>query len=132
MSFEIIEGRNGGYPCIPQLSERSSTGLTPPCCQYMMQVSVEGKYPAVQDVPEITSIMTNPFPENMMSCYGPEVNSGYPWLALLETIVQATFSRLRTNGRTASALWYNGQEIKKAYSKEQKVYEIYYLKRRIV
>ena len=97
----------------------------------MMQVSAEGEYRRYRIVPEITSIMTNPFPENMMSAWA-EVNSGYPWLALLETIVQAKSSRLRTNGRTASALWYNGQEIKKAYSKEQKVYEIYYLKRRIV
>ena len=83
--MQIIDGRNDGYPCIPELPE--ITGY---------------------------AVMTAPYPEFFMYLEGADVNGGYPTLRVLPD-KHLFFSRSYTRNSGASELYFGEIPITAAY-----------------
>ena len=131
MGFEIIEGRNDGYPCIPELRECESTALTYPVSEFMFTPGESG-YPEIARLPEAETGFTGEQPEYIMMCFGEQVNGGYPWISGLKTAVRASYSYLYFGDRHAEKLYYEGKEIETAYCGGRKVFDTYLIREKIV
>ncbi|MBQ3948817.1 MAG: hypothetical protein II656_09880, partial [Ruminococcus sp.] len=82
MSFFIIVGRNGGYPCIPELSEQYETGSSPPFCDMMLRVE-NGNYPTLKMLPDVApELFSLPYPDGLLRC-DERFNNGYPFNAVV-------------------------------------------------
>lgn len=131
MGFEIIDGRNHGYPCIPELAERDKAGLTVPVCQFMFVLGRSG-YPVIAPIQESSAVISEPLPEYMMNCFREEVNGGYPWIGDLKAIVNGTVSFLYFGDRHVKSMYYEGKAVKTAYCGGSKVYDTYLSRAKIV
>lgn len=131
MGFEIIDGRNDGYPCIPELRECDNTGLINPVCEFMFTPGESG-YPAIARLPEAETGFTGEPPEYMMMCFGEKVNGGYPWISELKTAVSTSYSYLYFGGSHAERLYYEGKAVKTAYCGGRKVFDTYLIREKIV
>lgn len=131
MTFKIIEGRNQGYPCIPELSERDDAKLVAPVCMYMFTTGESG-YPVIAPVPDAVPELTSPLPEYMMICFGEKVNSGLPWIGGLKAAVQISDSSLYFSDKQIRGMYFGEQALELAYCNGAKVFETYYVRMKIV
>ncbi len=130
MGFDIINGRNHGYPCIPELNERDDIGLEYPVCQFMF--IAEGGYPSIFSMPEALTSMVKPVPKFMMRCFGKLINGGLPWIEELKEVRKNSFSSLYFGSRQVKGLNFGEQELKSAYCSGTKVFGEYYDRGKIV
>ena len=129
MSFFIIVGRNGGYPCIPELSEQYETGSSPPFCDMMLRVE-NGNYPTLKMLPDVApELFSLPYPDALLRC-DERFNNGYPFNVNLSAMIKVTNSKLFIHEKLAKSLFFDEKEVRKAYCGENVVFRIYYLKRR--
>lgn len=124
MVFEIIKGRNQGYPCIPELNECESAKLISPVNEYMFFAG-SGEYPVIVQVPAASAKLEAPFPEYMMTCFGENVNGGFLWLGRLKAIRNRTESELYNNGRKIRRMYFNENSCKTAYCNGLRVFETF-------
>ncbi len=131
MKFEIIKGRNEGYPCIPELNERESAGFIQPVCEYLFSSGSEG-YPVIADVPESSTGFTGTLPECMMMCFGEKVNGGYPWIRNISSLRSITESSLYYGGKKIQGMYYNGKHCGTAFCNGGTVFDTYSVREKIV
>ena len=131
MAFEIINGRNNGYPCIPELNERQSAALVSPVCEYMFKAGATG-YPVVAGLSENTCGISVPYPETLMICFGKDVNDGYPWIRNIKALRSVTESSLFFEGRRAERLYFNGNICETAFCNGKKVFDTFISREKIV
>ncbi len=130
MGFDIVEGRNHGYPCIPELKERDDIGMVSPVCRFMF--IAESSYPSIFSIPEALPEMVKPVPEFMMRCFGESVNGGLPWIEELKAVRKNVFSSLYFGSRQVKGLYFGENALKSAYCSEAKVFDTYYERGKIV
>lgn len=131
MGFEIIDGRNHGYPCIPELPELDKARLTAPVCQFMFVPGRSG-YPMIAPVRESAAGISEPLPEYMMTCFGDEVNGGYPWIGDLKAVVNDSYSLLYFGDKRVKSMYCEGKAVKTAYCGGGKVFDTYQSRAKIV
>lgn len=131
MTFEIYEGRNQGYPCIPELAELDGAEPVSPVCRMMFSTNGSG-YPVISAVPDVDAKLIKPLPEYMTICFGDRANDGYPWISELKAIVRRSESSLYFGDKKAERLYFNGKEIETAFCNDEKVFEIYSDREKIV
>jgi len=124
MAFEIIKGRNQGYPCIPELNERESADLVGTVNEYMF-FAESGRYPVIAQLSVASAKLEAPFPEYMMTCFGENVNDGFPWLGRLKAIRKRTESSLCYNGRNIRRMYFNEKICKTAYCNGLRVFDTF-------
>ncbi len=124
MAFEIIKGRNHGYPCIPELNEIESAAFVYPVNEFMLTGRI-GRYPVIEKLPEVTAEFSVPFPECMMICFGESVNGGFPWIRGLKAIISKTESTLWYNGRRVHRMYFNEKPCKTAYCNGLRVFDTF-------
>ena len=121
MSFFIIVGRNGGYPCIPELSEQYETGSSPPFCDMMMRVE-NGNYPTLKMLPDVApELFSLPYPDGLLRC-DERFNNGYPFNVNLSTAEKVTNSKGESTYEDKpitikNYTWDNGMQRYKAVAK---------------
>ena len=131
MAFEIISGRNQGYPCVPELNERESAKLVSPVNEFML-FGGNGSYPVVVQLPEISGKLSAPLPEYMMMCFGENVNGGLPWIKKLKAVRNKTESALCYNGRNVRQMYFNENLCKTAYCNGLRVFDTFFERTEIV
>lgn len=131
MRFEIYEGRNQGYPYIPELSERDSAGLISPVSRTILIADGSG-YPMIAGMPAATVELIKPLPGNIMICCGDDVNGGLPWISRLKAIITVTESSLYFGDKKVTGLYLGEKEIKTAFCNNKKVFDIYFDRKIIV
>ena len=100
--FEMIEGRNNGYPVIKVVRDDIDTGLKAP------------------------------LPLCMMICFGKNVNGGLPWIKRLRAVRKITDSSLYFKDKKAESLYFDNKDIETAYCNNKKVFDKYYVREYIV
>ncbi len=130
MGFEIIDGRNHGYPCIPEQRE-CGEALASPVCEFMF---VPGKvgYPVITRLSETASGLSEELPEYIMTSFGEHVNGGYPWIGGLKAAVNVSESHLYFGNRHVKVLYYEGKAIETAYCSGIRVFDTYLTREKIV
>ncbi len=131
MKFEIITGRNQGYPCIPELNERESAGFIQPVCKYLFSSGREG-YPVIADVPESSTGFAGTLPECLMMCFGANVNNGYLWIRNISALRSVTESSLYYGGRKVQGMYYNEKPCGTAFCNGGTVFDTYSVREKIV
>ena len=131
MSFEIIIGRNNGYPCIPELDEFVSAERKPPYSDFMLLVE-ENNYPMIKELAlkKTSAERTAPYPDFMFRCV-PHLNDGYPYLLKLGTLTEDVQSSLFSGEKKVINIFAGDREIKSAYCRGEAVFVKCYVKRNI-
>lgn len=130
MEFEVIDGRNNGYPCIHELREFGKA-LTAPVCEFMFVPDKSG-YPVITRLPETASDLSGALPECMMTCFGEQINGGYPWISNLKAVVNVSDSLLFFGGRHVKGLYYEEKSIETAYCGGVRVFDTYLIREKII
>lgn len=100
--FEMIEGKNNGYPVIKEVRD------------------------------DIDARLKAPLPSCMMICFGENINGGLPWIKRLQAVRKKTDSSLYFNDKKAERLYFDNKTIETAFCNDKKVFDIYYIREYIV
>ena len=130
MSLYIIDGRNDGYPCVPEISELPETGLVPPIPSGTLFVSPykNNGYPSVNklgSLPEKINLIY-PYTRISMRILGNGFNSGYPCIPALEKAVIKMDSKLKFGTLPVIGMYLGNEMIKNAFCGETPVYKVYW------
>ena len=127
MSLSIIDSRNSGYPCVPEIDDPTGTAFKVPYFEYGMTVS-DNTYPLISKLPPFRSTRyIPPEPQYTMRCMGDSINSGYPCILQLLNVTAIATSSLYFKHRKVNSMYYKGNFIKNAYCNGQEVFRIDYV-----
>lgn len=131
MSMTIIQGKNNGYPCIPELTDNFAVIHTPPFWEFSMKLSpyLNNGYPVMLQipVPKRKTAMKPLFPDFYMHCLGSNFNNGYPCILKLENITRSPFVNIFFGKSKAHRLFFGTGEISSAFCNGQKICGISYI-----
>ena len=86
MSLYIIDGRNDGYPCVPEILELPEISLVPPIPSGTLLVSPYKNhgYPSVNKLGSLPDevVLAEPYPDTVMIVL-EDYNDGYPCIPAL-------------------------------------------------
>lgn len=130
-AFEIIPGKNNGYPFIKGLRDDVTAGLTQPLCRGIFR-GKKGEYLTIPFSRNFDAALKAPLPLCMMICFGENVNGGLPWIKRLRAVRKITDSSLYFKDKKAESLYFDNKDIETAYCNNKKVFDKYYVREYIV